>query len=205
MKQSVSILSSLPLASLFVLMLIASCYPAWAADKVYKWKDERGVTHFSNKSTNNPEAKIAKLPEINRGEFKLVEQQVATCDGHGGIDCSAGPDTDGSVICYDGFQGAITRYRFSCNSPKLEIAEVGDLEEDGSFSVFVRNSKSVAANKPALYVKPPEGRELPLAGPDQIDAYDVGEFRFIGDDNQTVTLRKKPTIAQLQLTCANCP
>ena len=32
------------------------------------------------------------------------------CSGHGGVNCAAGPDTDGSVICYDGWQNSSISY-----------------------------------------------------------------------------------------------
>lgn len=35
------------------------------------------------------------------------------CSSHDGVDCSAGPDSDGSVICNDGWRGSSVEY--SCN------------------------------------------------------------------------------------------
>lgn len=35
------------------------------------------------------------------------------CSGHGGVNCSAGPDSDGSVICSDGWRGSSVAYH--CN------------------------------------------------------------------------------------------
>lgn len=32
------------------------------------------------------------------------------CSGHGGVSCAAGPDTDGSVICVDGWRGSKVTY-----------------------------------------------------------------------------------------------
>ncbi len=32
------------------------------------------------------------------------------CSGHGGVDCSAGADTDGSVICIDGWKNSSVQY-----------------------------------------------------------------------------------------------
>lgn len=32
------------------------------------------------------------------------------CSGHGGVDCSAGQDSDGSVICNDGWQNSSVKY-----------------------------------------------------------------------------------------------
>lgn len=33
------------------------------------------------------------------------------CSNHGGVNCSAGPDTDGSVICNDGWKDSTITYR----------------------------------------------------------------------------------------------
>lgn len=33
------------------------------------------------------------------------------CSGHGGVNCAAGPDADGSVICADGWQGSSVSYQ----------------------------------------------------------------------------------------------
>lgn len=35
------------------------------------------------------------------------------CSGHGGVNCAAGPDSDGSVICNDGWRDSSVRYRCS--------------------------------------------------------------------------------------------
>lgn len=172
------------------------------AERVYKWTDENGAVHYSNKA-GSPEAKVAKLPEITRGDYKVVPPKIPTCQNHGGIDCEAGPDSDGSVICQDGFTEALTRFAFNCKSPKLGIADVTDINPEGGFSVFVRNTKSVAALNPALFLKLESGPEIKLAGPEQIEPYGIGEFLFTPKDDQVVTT--KPTIANLQLTCANCP
>ena len=171
------------------------------ADNVYKWEDDAGVVHFSTKAPH-PNAKPADLPPINRGEVKLATRKLISCDQHGGINCQAGPDTDGSVICYDGFSAASARFRFHCNSPKLEIAEVSDVLPDGTFSVFVRNSKSVSATTPALFFKPNIGQEIKLEGPSEIEPFGLAEFTFAPDGKTQVDA--KVSFAQLRLTCGNC-
>lgn len=47
------------------------------------------------------------------GLFFIMPAAFATsgaCSGHGGVDCSAGPDSDGSVICYDGWEDSSVSY-----------------------------------------------------------------------------------------------
>ncbi len=180
-----------------------SCAPFNAsADRVYKWEDEDGVVHYSDRVLDKA-ASEAKLPPIMRGEVKLGEQKLQSCADHGGIDCQAGPDKDGSVICYDGFTGAATRYRFNCNSPKLTVADISELRSDGSFAVVVRNSKSVAAKKPAVSFLRENGKEVPLKGPEEIEPFGVAEFTLLNQD--AGGLKAKPNAVQLKVTCGNCP
>lgn len=187
-----------------VALVFAVCSTA-AADSVYRYKDENGVTHYTSKKPT-PDAKPAKLPPINRGEVKLTKRKLISCSSHGGIDCTAGPDRDGSVICRDGFAEASPRYRFSCNSPKLEITDVSDPNPEGGFSVFVRNKKSIEAKHPALFFKPNIGQETKLNGPAKIEPFGMAEFTFAPhDEAQKLGATQKINIAQLNLTCANCP
>ncbi len=183
--------------------LIAICcvIPAALAAPIYKWVGKDGVTHYSSKPLTK-EAKEADLPPIMRADVKIGAQKLVTCDKHGGVNCSAGADRDGSVVCYDGFREASNRFRFTCTAPKLEIADIADPAKDGSFKVFVRNSKSVTADKPALSYSPPEGGAVLLNGPDSIDPFGMAEFTYLPRPGQEVI--EKPQVAQLSVSCANC-
>lgn len=176
---------------------------AVAADPVYKTTSKNGAVTYSSKPPTK-DAKPVDLPEIMRGEVKLTETKLATCDKHGGVNCSAGPDSDGSVICLDGFKSASARFRFTCNSPKLEISDVSDLAPDGSFTVFVRNTKSVAAQKPSVSYTAPDGKQVKIKGPDTIDGFGVAEFHSTVTGT-TEAPAKRLTMADLNLSCANCP
>ena len=180
------------------LTIITSCF----ADSVYKWTDATGKIHYSTKPPND-KVKPIDLPRITRAEVKLPSTKLQSCQDHGDIDCQAGSDTDGSVICHDGFREAAARYRFTCNSPKLEIADLSDVNPDGSFSVFVRNTKGIAANNLALLFKTKERSELKLTGPETIEAYGVAEFTY--NPKTLGALKAKPRKAQLKVTCSNCP
>ncbi|RIL10248.1 MAG: hypothetical protein DCC75_04780 [Proteobacteria bacterium] len=174
------------------------------AGPIYKWQDEQGVIHYSTKP-NASNAKPADLPPITRGDVKLAQIRLVSCDGHGGINCKLGADSDGSVICYDGFRGATARYRFSCNSPKLEVSDISGPEDDGTFKVFVRNSKSVTAEEPAVVFKPSQGQGVKLKGPKEVEAFGMAEFIYSPQLDSTGAASEPPTYAQLDITCANCP
>lgn len=183
-------------------ILILAAANVAVASPVYKWTDKEGKVHYTS-TPPSKDAKPAQLPDIMRGEVKLVEQKLVTCDKHGGVNCQAGTDSDGSVICFDGFKGATARFRFTCNSPKLEIADISELGDNGAFTVFIRNAKSVEAQKPVVNVKPAEGKEVTLKGPETIPAFGVAEFQFV-----PITPDKKlpkPTVADISVSCANCP
>ena len=51
------------------------------------------------------------------------------CSGHDGVNCLAGPDTDGSVICNDGWTGSSVYYRnirYVCNEDFKPFRDVVD-------------------------------------------------------------------------------
>lgn len=185
-----------------VFWALSMLQPGGAAAEVYKWQDAAGTIHYSNKAPSK-NMKPVELPPITRGEVKLTQSRLVTCDKHGGVNCQLGPDTDGSVICYDGFRGASARYRFTCTAPKLEVTEISDPNQDGSFSVFIRNSKSVEARDTAVLFRQDGGQEVKLGGPSSIAAFGLAEFVY-----QPGTLGRvfeKPNLAQLALACSNCP
>lgn len=185
--------------ALTAVLLMAS---SLTAEPIYSWRDDQGVVHYSSKPGSKDAAK-ANLPPITKAEMKIPQAALSTCNKHGGVNCQAGADTDGSVICYDGFRGSMQRFTFTCNAPKLEIADVSDVAEDGSFSVYVRNSRGVTASDPKLTVKTITGKALSLNGPTTIDAFGLAEFLYPPDPKRPIL--QKPTMAQIDATCANCP
>ena len=138
-----------------------------------------------------------------RGEVKLSTVKLESCDSHGGVNCQSGPDSDGSVICYDGYKGASARFRFNCQTAKLELNDIGSIQDDGSVKVFVRNSKSVKANEVSITYEGINGTKAKLSGPKSIEPLEVAEYTFTPSGN--VVLTAKPTIAELSLACQNCP
>jgi len=180
--------------------LIFILHPAFIVAEVYTWVDEKGVTHYtSEKPTKN--AKPAELPEIMKGEVKLGSG-AKSCEQRGGINCQAGPAKDGSVICYDGFEDAAARYIFHCSSPRLKVSNISEVDENGRFSVVVRNSNSVEALDPKLIFKVDSRTEFELEGPETIAAFGVGEFEFAPPLKPSEPI--KVSEAQLTVRCKNC-
>lgn len=170
--------------------------------EVYKWIDDEGTAHYTTQAPHT-QAKPVDLPPIMRAEVKIPKEMLVSCDNHGGIDCSAGADQDGSVVCQDGFKGATTRYRFSCNSPKLSIAEISDVKDDGGYSVIVRNAKGVEALNTALFLRVTPNYEIKLTGPETVEAFGVAEYTLTV--TQALDLIEPPKLEQLRLVCKNCP
>jgi hypothetical protein len=172
------------------------------ADQVYRWEDAEGTVHYSSEAPEL-DAKPAELPRITRGRLGLQSQQFETCDKHGGINCQSGADIDGSVICTDGFRATPTRFRFHCNSPKLDLADIGDIKNNGEFSILVRNSRSVAAQKPELILRLNQASAgIILSGPAKIDPFEVGEFLYKASEHGVVNQKPRPD--QVTVTCMNC-
>lgn len=172
-----------------------------SADPVYRWTDDAGVVHYSTKPSK-PGLKPAELPKIMKANMSAPSGKLISCEKHGGINCQAGADADGSVVCYDGFKNASPRFLFSCSSPKLELTDVSEPTKIGGFSVFVRNSKTVPAKKPIVSFLFPDGRTFNLDGPAEIAPLGVGEFMFSPKPDAVVS--KKPNIASLNVSCENC-
>jgi hypothetical protein len=187
----------------FVLCLaLAGNVPA-RADSVYQWTDPDGTVHFGSKPLTK-DAKPAELPKITKEHFNPAKGKLVSCSAHGGIDCQAGPDVDGSVICRDGFKDASPRFTFSCSSPQLALSDVSPVRPEGTFSVFVRNGSSVEAKKPVVTVRSPDGQaKLVLPGPDHIDPYGMAEFAYTEKRSEPL-FKEKPSQGSISVSCANC-
>lgn len=185
-----------------LLIILAILIPqVLSAESIYKWVDQDGVTHYSTKKSE-PKAQLADLPKITKGDFKVPALERKTCDKHGGINCDAGTDTDGSVICFDGFKEAAARFKFSCKSPKLKISDVSVADKMGRVTVFVRNEKSIAALNPEISYRSDSGNVMKLFGPEKIEPFEMAEFTL----NGLTELKEGDEInkGRLKLDCSNC-
>jgi hypothetical protein len=200
---------------LFLLIILCDVNAPLYAE-VYKWTDpETGIVSYSSK----PKAKdavLANLPPLlrekqdvktlkNKAEntenrTELQKTQLKSCGSHGGINCQAGADSDGSVICYDGFKEASARFRFSCSNSKLTITEVSETKDDGSFQVTVRNESSVKALGSKVLLTSVEGTSIKGSGPNDIESHALAEYTF----HTNLPAGKKPSPTQFVAKCDNC-
>ena len=186
----------------FILQFLITVYTY--AD-IYKWTDPKtGAVYYSTKQ-GDKEAKAVDLPPLLREKrkgYKSIQpnKELKSCVNHGGINCQAGPDGDGSVLCYDGFKDASPRFRFSCSSAKLSVTEVSPTNENGSFTVTVRNETSIKAVGAKVLLTSVEGTSISGTGPENIEPLAIAEFEF----KTSLPSGKKPAISQFFAKCNNC-
>jgi hypothetical protein len=166
-----------------------------ALGQVYEWTDAKGVRHFSS-TKHGDSYKPADLPNIMRESVAASGVLLQSCIRHGGINCSSGPDADGSVICYDGYRDAPARYRFSCSSAKLSAATVTLPGADGVITVAVRNESGVLAQKPQVTFQSGEKKEA-AKGPTEIGPMEMAEYKFFGHTSAI-------PMESISLSCLNC-
>ena len=173
--------------------------PFASAQSIYKWTDAKGETHYSTKAPSQ-DAKPATLPTVKKEKLNPGSGLPQGCANHGGMNCAAGPDTDGSVICLDSFRDAVNRFNFSCLEARLEITEIKEKVPGTEFSVFIRNTRGVEVQEPVVTYESQYREKITLSGPAKVDPYGVEEFKL--------TIRpglSKPTAANLTVSCLNCP
>lgn len=188
--------------SIAVILLTLGSPESALAAPIYKSETADGKTIFTSKPPEEG-AKPAELPEIMRGEVKIPKVTQQTCASRGGVNCEAGADSDGSVICFDGFRGADERFAFACTAAKLEVSDMNIAAMNGPLSVFVRNSKGVAAVNTSIYYQPPNGNKMALMGPKEIEPFGLAEYTLVPPGGSWAS--GVPTQTQIQVACANCP
>lgn len=171
-----------------------------AEDKIYRWEDTSGVAHYTSKAPSKA-SKPVNLPALPRAEYRmsLGRNFDLTCDRHGGVNCQSGADKDGSVICFDGFTGASSRFKLTCSSPRLEILDIS--VEEKTLKVSIRNTTSIKAKKPVIWLKLSSRDIRPLEGATEIEPFGVGDFTLKLDERSFIP---KPTPGMFNVTCANC-
>ena len=186
-----------------VFILLAVFLPFNLQADIYKYVDSKGNTHYTTTPPNSG-AKPAQLPQIQKVNPAPKVVKDTTCLKHGGIDCQAGADKDGSVICTDGYRDATARFRFSCLEAALSITEPARRNGDGSFTLTVRNSKSTKAYNPNVVFLSNEGNSYVLEGSGDIEPFGIGEFTLMLPDEERDTEQATLPITQFKVTCSNC-
>lgn len=170
------------------------------APQIYKWVDDQGRTFYAS-TKQEPKAELAKLPEIKRIKDAPLDHFKEGCKQHGGASCDRGADSDGSVICLDGFRDSPLPFRFACSSARLTLEELnakGDKQK-----IFVKNGSNVQARSVAIKVSLSDGSHIFAIGNQTVEPNSLEEFEIPLKDlklAQGVKLSQK----DVQITCANC-
>lgn len=203
-----------------------------ASSGIYKWIDEDGQVHFST-SKLSPDQKPADLPKVKRENLdkkieKLRDSAPESCVSRGDVDCSLGPDSDGSVICLDGYRDALLPFRFRCLEVKLRVddllvitskgpdislkrnrdsrrlrREVNDVEPV-ELQLIIRNMSDVKASNAVAFFKLLGGEELQALGPEEVEPFGVAEYKVTLPLVYTRAWRQRLVDTKYKVRCANC-
>ena len=220
---------TLVLFSLFALILGASLAHA---EPIFKWTDETGRVHYGTKSPDGKlptrDAEQKDLPPITRENIDdrirtIKAQTPKSCNSHGGVDCARGADSDGSVVCLDGYREALLPFQFECSEVRVQTellvllpGEAGFLKHSRQlkkklngrkpegFQLSVRNASGVRAFGIQTTLTVPGRGSIVGTGPDAIEPYGSADYLL---NFGSVDL--KPTVEQLEGTtykvlCTNC-
>lgn len=195
-----------------------------AFGEVYRWVDQHGKEHFS--TTPVPGAKTpSKLPEIKRENFaerikQIKENTPQNCESHGGFDCAKGADSDGSVICLDGYRDSVMSFLSLCSEARLRVGKVQFMNGEGkplalrekpaiesvTHATFtVRNLTGIEAKGVTAELSfPRPSRRLPVSGPTTVDPYGIAEYNAVLIGAQPPLNIEKLKGVRVRIKCDRC-
>ncbi len=161
-----------------VLSLGGATLDSVTAQPIYTGTSVTGSVVYSSRPQQGAHAKKA-LPEIMRtGRPAVKVKRALHCGEHGGLNCEAGPDADGSVICRDGYRATTAMYRWSCPLAKLVIVSLDQPEDSLTASVVVRNKGRLTAKNPKIFIKSLKNRQLDVKGPETLGVQGIAEYEI---------------------------
>jgi hypothetical protein len=125
------------------------------------------------------------------------------CSKRGGVDCSLGADNDGSVVCADGWTGAVQRYKQACSEVHLTLTRL-PVDEDGpELIIAVRNTSGIVAREVKAVLEGGKGEKRTLLGPSELQPFAVGryELQHVDPNLRKSTIRRA---LPLKVSCSNC-
>lgn len=147
------------------------------------------------------------LPPIARENIDQKISQIKAetpenCFKHAGVNCAAGADSDGSVVCNDGYRGAILPYNFNCLEANLQVLGF-EIPASGTIRITVQNKSDVAARQVEIFSALTwQGEKVRALGPEQIPPNALEDYEFRGErwtEAEVGNIRK-----YLKLLCENC-
>lgn len=204
--------------------ILVYCDNSSVAEQIYRWVGADGQVHYSTEP--HPEGAPAALPEIkhenSEQRIKSIRQSTPTnCEKHDSVDCQAGPDTDGSVICMDGYRDAVLVFQNHCAQARLKsdkpkvfgekneilTATSAPVSLNGAqrIEVSVRNLASVKASGVEVTVSFPR---LPFpihaSGPGEVDSYGFAEYTADLSPARTYLSAQNLKKMRVTIRCSNC-
>lgn len=204
-----------------LLTAICLCFDLATADNVYRHVDSSGRVTFSTSpqsETDRPEV----LPDIKKVNIdgnieRLKESLPPTCDSHGGVDCSKPADSDGSVVCRDGFRGAILHHDKFCKEAKLKSGKItyyaGDrqivremirTEPLTAIKLDLRNLSALEAREVEVELVVSRWRTFRFSGPSAVEGYGFAEYNLNVDDELRSEIRGRLRKISTVVRCQNC-
>lgn len=140
------------------------------------------------------------------------------------MDCNAGPDADGSVLCLDGFRDAVLPYRFRCleANVKSEMLLFYEGTEQGvrhstanarsnsrrklrEIRVIVRNNSAIEAFGLSVELEIPARVKLvkKLAGAEKVEPYGLADYSMVFDESSQLTVYQVSGLKH-RVSCENC-
>lgn len=146
------------------------------------------------------EVNLKPIPRF-KSEHITQKKLQESCIAHGGNNCSAGADTDGSVICQDGFKDSPNRFNLSCTQSKLAVDNLETTLH--SAKVLIRNSSAVSAEGIKLILPQINGeKDIEFTGPTMIEPFGAGDYSL-----NLLNLQDKYSgklVDKLVISCRNC-
>ena len=196
-------------------------------NKIFRYVDEEGKVTYSTTALPNSEQAIS-LPEIQKENIDekiniLLKSVPENCEKHGGIDCSAQADTDGSVICLDSFRDAELPYRFHCLEANLQIFSftLSDTEnkaisfnptkpfsyqapQAGLLQISIRNNSNVDATGIKVFINKSWREKIFALGPEVIKSYEVQDYSFNIQELKALDRAFAINKGTVKIECVNC-
>jgi hypothetical protein len=173
------------------------------AQSIYIEKKPDGSTVYTDKPKNPDLAVQKQLPQIPRYEPSNIPiQKIESCSIHGGNDCLAGPDTDGSIICSDGYKESRARYNFLCKQAKLTVENFVVSDDGSKINFSIRNRGEVGAYNIVVYFKQNGLLKSTSQQIEKLDAFGAVEIEF----NHLKLLDKSIPylVDNISISCNNC-
>lgn len=126
----------------------------------------------------------SKKTEIQNSRASLNIQAISSCSAHEGVDCRRGSDSDGSVICKDGYTESIQMYIAECKRDvkPLSVVSVSHNLGGGKFAVMLRNNTNEQKKNVSVFYKKANGDKVQLKGPDKLDSKKPSVYKFQDKD-----------------------